>query len=50
MVRPGTMPTTRQASTRNMIGNRIQNGGSCGSRGKSAGGGPKNTQWMKRIE
>ena len=43
------MPTTRQAKTRSSIGNRIQCGGSCGSRGKFTGGGPKKTVWMKRI-
>ena len=31
-------------------GTRIQRGGSCGVRGRSAGGGPKNTPWMKRSE
>ena len=29
---------------------RIQTGGSCGSFGRSTGGGPKNTSWMKRSE
>ena len=40
----------RQASTSSSIGKRIQRGGSCGSRGRLAGGGPKNTPWMKRSE
>ena len=39
MVSAGKMPTTRQASTSNSIGTRIQRGGSCGSRGRPAGGG-----------
>ena len=50
MVSAGTMPTTRQASTRNSTGKRIQRGGSCGVRGRSRGGGPKKTPWMKRSE
>ena len=50
MVRPGMMPTTRHAITRNMTGNRIQNGGSCGSRGKLSGGAPRKIEWMSRME
>ena len=50
MVIAGRMPTTRQASTSNSIGKRIQRGGSCGVRGRPTGAGPKNTPWMKRSE
>ena len=31
-------------------GKRMRNGGSCGVRGRSFGGGPKNTSRMKRSE
>src|SRR3982751_4516191 len=48
----GAMPTTRQISTSNSTGTRIQCGGSCGCFGTSGGpqGGPKNTSKTKRAE
>ena len=49
-VAAGTMPTTRQVTTSTSTGKRIQRTGSCGSRGRSTGGGPKKTWWMKRSE
>ena len=39
-----------QVSTRTSTGKRIQVAGSCGLRGRSAGGGPKKAPWMKRRE
>ncbi|MNP00789.1 hypothetical protein D3C76_925850 [compost metagenome] len=46
----GNMPTTRQASTSNSTGARIQRGGSCGVCGRSVAVGPKNTSTVKRRE
>ena len=49
MLTPGTLPTTRQASTSSSTGKRIQRGGSWGARGSSRAGGPKKMP-MKRSE
>jgi len=46
----GSTPTTRQASTSNSTGTRIQCGGSCGCIGRSVAGGPQNTSTVKRSE
>ena len=47
----GATPTTRQTSTSNSTGTRIQCGGSCGSLGTaSPQGGPKKTSNTKRAE
>src|SRR4051794_19981179 len=50
IVKAGTIPTTRQASTSSSAGKRIRNGGSRGVRETAVGGGPKNTSRMKRSE
>jgi hypothetical protein len=39
-----------QTSTRISTGRRIQDGGSCGWRGRPTGSGPKKAPWMKRSE
>src|SRR5574344_2886960 len=49
-VQAGKMPTTKQINTKSSTGTRIQCGGSCGVRGKSCAGGPKNTSTVNRSE
>jgi hypothetical protein len=49
-VSPGSTPTSRHMNTSSALGNSIHRGGSCGARGRSVAGGPKNTWRMKRSE
>ncbi|CFD96719.1 Uncharacterised protein [Bordetella pertussis] len=49
-VTPGSTPTTRHTMTSKALGSSIQRGGSCGARGRSSAGGPKNTCRIKRSE
>jgi hypothetical protein len=48
--RAGATPTTTQATTSRSTGARIHLGGSCGTRGRARGAGPKKAPAVKRRE